>query len=409
MKQILEGVIVLDLTRFFSGPQCTLFLAGMGAEVIKIDDPKGGDPIAFAPPYDGPEGISFDRKTPQDMGLAYLKRQRGKKSVTLDLKSRDGLAIFFEMVKKADVVVENFRAGVATRLGIDYPALSAANPKIIYCALTGYGSTGPSKDDKAYDLMVQAAVGLMSMTGQPGEPPVKTASALSDAISGVFAANGIVAALLHRERTGEGQAIDVAMADCLFSLIFDEPIDCYETLDLAPRQGNRIMRFSPFNIFRAKDGWVAIGAATHGEWLALLDAMGRADLKDDKGMMDIGWRIVNNDAVDAVVTQWTAQKSKDEVVEALARASVACSPVRSTAEVMRWEQLLEREMIVRLVNPLTGKASSASAPGFPIKFSRTPASYTPAPAPGAHSEEIFARFANLTPADIERHRSNGVI
>lgn len=409
MKKILDGVVVLDLTRFFSGPQCTLFLAGMGAEVIKVDDPRGGDPTAFAPPYDGPGGIAFDRKTPQDMGLAYLKRQRGKKSVTLDLKSAAGRAIFFEMVKKADVVVENFRAGVATRLGIDYAALSAVNPKIIYCALTGYGSTGPSKDDKAYDLMVQAAVGLMSMTGQPGEPPVKTASALSDAISGVFAAHGVVAALLHRERTGEGQAIDVAMTDCLFALLFDEPIDCYEQLNLAPRQGNRIMRFSPFNIFPAKDGWVAIGAATHNEWLALLDAMGRADLKDDKGMMDIGWRIVNNDAVDAVVTEWTTQRTKGEIVAALGRASVACSPVRSTADVMQWEQLLERQMIVPLVNPLTGKASTASGPGFPIKFSRTPAGYGPAPVPGAHSDEIFARFANLTPEEIARHRGNGVI
>jgi len=233
---------------------------------------------------------------------------------------------------------------------------------------------------------------------------------LSDAIAGTFAANGIVAALFHRERTGEGQAIDVAMSDCLFSLIFDEPIDCYERLDLAPRQGNRIMRFSPFNIFRTTDGWVAIGAATHTEWLALLDAMGRADLKDDPGMMDIGWRIVNNAKVDEAVTRWTERMTKDAVVAALSRASVACSPVRSTADVMEWEQLLAREMIVRLVNPLTGAASVASAPGFPIKFSRTPASYdVPAPIPGAHSDEIFARMANLSAADMNRLKAEGVI
>jgi len=410
MKKILDGMVVLDLTRFFSGPQCTLFLAGMGAEVIKIDDPKGGDPIAFAPPYDGPDGISLQKKSEQDMGLAYLKRARGKKSVTLDLKSAQGLAIFMEMVKKADVVVENFRAGVATRLGVDYPALCAVNPGIVYCALTGYGSTGPAKDDKAYDLMVQAAVGLMSMTGQPGEPPVKTASALSDAISGVFAAHGIVAALLHRERTGEGQAIDVAMADCLFSLIFDEPFDTYERLNLALRQGNRIMRFSPFNIFQARDGWVALGAATHDEWLSLLDAMGRADLKDDPDMMQIGWRIMNNEKVDAVVTQWTSTRTKDEVVAALFRASVACSPVRTADEVMQWPQLLERQMIVPIINPLTGAAAAAAGPGFPIKFSRTPAGYdTPAPLPGAHSEEIFARLANLSPGDVQRLRGDGII
>ncbi|NBS57324.1 MAG: CoA transferase [Betaproteobacteria bacterium] len=410
MKKILDGMVVLDLTRFFSGPQCTLFLAGMGAEVIKIDDPKGGDPIAFAPPFDGPEGISLQKKTDKDMGLAYLKRARGKKSVTLDLKSAEGLAIFMEMVKKADVVVENFRAGVSTRLGVDYPALCAVNPKIIYCALTGYGSTGPAKDDKAYDLMVQAAVGLMSMTGQPGEPPVKTASALSDAISGVFAAHGIVAALLHRERTGEGQAIDVAMADCLFSLIFDEPFDTYERLNLAQRQGNRIMRFSPFNIFQARDGWVALGAATHEEWLSLLDAMGRADLKADPDMMQIGWRIVNNDQVDAVVTQWTSTRTKAEIVEALFAASVACSPVRTADEVMQWPQLLEREMIVRLKNPLTGKDAAASGPGFPIKFSLTPGSYdTPSPLPGAHSEEVFGRLANLSAADVQRLKGSGII
>ena len=200
------------------------------------------------------------------------------------------------------------------------------------------------------------------------------------------------------------------MADCLFALIFDEPVDCYERLNVAARQGNRIMRFSPFNTFQTTDGWVAIGAATDAEWRSLLDAMDRGDIKNDGDMMNIGWRIVNNDAVDAVVTQWTGQKTKDEIVEALGRASVACSPVRSTDEVMRWPQLLEREMIVRLVNPLTGEASAASAPGFPIKFSRTPASYdTPAPVPGAHSEEIFQRFANLSPADVKRHRNKGVI
>lgn len=410
MKKILDGVVVLDLTRFFSGPQSTLFLAGMGAEVIKIDDPRSGDPTAFAPPFDGPHGISFERRSGQDMGLAYLKRARGKKSVMLDLKSERGRGIFLEMVAKADVVVENFSAGVASRLGIDYAALRAVNPAIIYCALTGYGSTGSSKDSKAYDLMVQAAVGLMSMTGHPDEPPVKAASPLSDAISGVFAASGVVAALLHRERTGEGQAIDVSMADCLFSLIFDEPIDCYERLNVAPRQGNRVMRFSPFNVFQTSDGWVAIGAATHGDWLALLEAMGRTELKDDPNMMQIGWRIVNNAAVDGVVTQWTIRRTKDEVVETLALAGVPCSPVRSIDEVMRWSQLLEREMIVPLLNPMTGTAAAASAPGFPIKFSRTPAGYdSPAPLPGAHSEEVLARFANLSAAEVRQLRSDGII
>ena len=410
MKNILDGVIVLDLTRFFSGPQCTLFLAAMGAEVIKIDEPKGGDPTAFTPPFDGPGGVSLERRTPQDMGLNYLKRQRAKKSVTLDLKQEEGRRIFLEMAKKAHVVVENFRPGVAQRLRIGYEVLKAVNPSLVYCALTGYGSTGPAKDDKAYDLMVQAAVGLMALSGAADGPPAKAASALADAISGVFAAHGIVAALLHRERTGEGQAIDVAMSDALFSLLFDEPFDCYDRLGLAERQGNRIMRFSPFNTFRASDGWVTIGAATHEEWLALLSAMGRDDLKADADMMSIGWRIRNNAAVDAVVTQWSERHTKADIVAALATAGVACSPVRSIDEVMGWDQLAAREMIVPLVNPLTGQPAAAAGPGYPIKFSRTPAGYaTPAPLPGAHCEEVFGRLANLSPEDIRRRKADGII
>ncbi len=410
MKKILEGIVVLDLTRFFSGPQCTLLLAGMGAEVIKIDDPRTGDPTAFAPPFDGPQGISFERRSDQDMGLAYLKRARGKKSVTLDLKSIEGRAVFLAMVAKADVVVENFRAGVAERLGIDYPQLCKANPAIIYCALTGYGATGPARDDKAYDLMVQAATGLMSLTGQPGEPPVKTATALSDAIAGVFAAKGVLAALLHRERSGYGQAIDVGMADCLFSLLFDEPIDCYAGLGLAPRQGNRIMRFSPFNVFRANDGWVAIGTATHAEWQALLGVMGRADLNNDADMQNVSWRIANNGVVDAVVSAWTEALTKAQISAALNAAGVAVSPVRSIDEVMQWQQLLEREMIQRLTNPLTGAPAAAQAPGFPIKFSRTPASHDrAAPVPGADSDEVFARLAGLSAARVGELRRDGII
>jgi crotonobetainyl-CoA:carnitine CoA-transferase CaiB-like acyl-CoA transferase len=410
MKKILDGIVVLDLTRFFSGPQATLLLAGMGAEVIKIDDPKTGDPTAFAQPFDGPGGVSFERASDLDMGLAYLKRQRGKKSMTLDLKSARGREIFKELAAKADVVVENFSPGVATRLNIDYAALRRVNPKIIYCAISGYGATGPQKDAKAYDLMIQAAVGIMSMTGHPDGPPVKIASPLSDALAGSFAASGVVAALLHRERTGEGQALDVSMADCLFALIFDEPVDCYEQLKVAARQGNRIMRFSPFNTFETTDGWVAIGAATDAEWRALLDAMGRGDIKDDHDMMNVGWRIVNNDKVDAIVTAWTKQRSKDEVETALAVARVPCSPVRSTAEVLQWPQLIERDMIVPLANPLTGADAAARGPGFPVKFSRTPASYdTPPPLPGAHTAEVLARFANLSDADVRQLKNDGII
>lgn len=385
-------------------------LAAMGAEVIKIDDPKTGDPTAFAPPFDGPRGVAFERASDADMGINYLKRARGKRSITLDLKSTAGREIFLKMAARADVVIENFSAGVATRLGIAYPDLRAVNPRLVYCSINGYGSNGPARATKAYDTMVQAAVGFMSMTGDPAGAPAKAASPLSDAISGSFAAHGVIAALLHRERTGEGQEVEVAMADCLFSLIFDEPIDCYERLGLAPRQGNRIMRFSPFNAYQARDGWVVIGTATNAEWALLLDVMGRADIKRDADMMRVEWRITHNDAVDHVVGQWVGERTKAQVVDALDAAGVPCSPVRSADEVMRWEQLHAREMILPMINPLRGVPAAAAAPGFPIKFSATPANYdTPAPIPGADTEAMLARFLGLDSGEIARLREQGVI
>jgi crotonobetainyl-CoA:carnitine CoA-transferase CaiB-like acyl-CoA transferase len=410
MRKILEGIVVLDLTRFFSGPQATLLLAGMGAEVIKIDDPRTGDPIAFAPPFDGPGGLGFERTDPRDMGLAYLKRQRGKKSMTLNLKADEGRHLLLELAARADVVVENFSAGVADRLGIGYEAVRAVNPAIVYCSISGYGATGPDRDAKAYDTMIQAAVGFMSMTGEPDGPPTKAASPLSDAISGSFAAHGVVAALLHRERTGEGQWVDVSMADCLFSLIFDEPIDAYERLGLEPRQGNRIMRFSPFNAFPAADGWVVIGAATDAEWGTLLDAMGRPELKDDPDLSRVSWRIRNNGHVDALVADWTRGRCKDEIGRVLREAGVPSSPVRSTDEVMRWAQLRERGMIVPLLNPLSGASAAAEGPGFPIRFGATPAGYdAPAPVPGAHTAELLGRFLGLDEAEVRRLRTDGII
>lgn len=410
MSKILENITVLDLTRFFSGPQATLLLSGMGANVIKIDDPKTGDPSAFAPPYAGPNGVAFQKQTDTDMGLAYLKRARGKKSINLDLKSSEGHSIFLQLVKHADVVVDNFSAGVASRLKVDYANLHAVNPSIIYCSLTGYGSTGPDKNLKAYDLMVQAAVGLMSVTGETGSPPVKTGSSISDAISGVYSAMGILGALFHKQRTGQGQEIDVSMADCLFSMIYDEPFDCYEQLGIPQRQGNRIMRFSPFNVYETMDGWLAIGAATNRDWTELLGVIDRKDLLNNPNMMDVGWRIKNNATIDLIISHWAQGETTHSGLEKLNANHIPCSPVRTMQEAIQWEQLQQRKMIAHLVNPLSNATVSASGPGFPIKFSKTPADYdTPSPIPGEHTEALLASLANLSKEELLDLINKGVI
>lgn len=409
-KRILDGVKILDLTRFFSGPQCTLFLAGLGAEVIKIDDPDGGDPTAFSPPFAGPHGVSFERRSRQDMGIAYLKRARAKKSTTLNLKSAEGKELFLRMVRHADVVVENFSAGVADRLGIGYEVLREVNPSVVYCSLTGYGATGPAKHLKAYDLMVQAAAGLMSITGQPGAGPTKAGSPLSDAIAGLFAAFGIVAALNYRQRTGHGQSVDVSMTDCLLSLILDEPLDCYRELGLSFQQGNRIMRFSPFNAYQSADGWVTIGTASNDDWSTLLDIMGRSDLKDDPDIMSVSWRLSNNATVDEIVSKWTSALPTAEIEQQMRSARIPCSPVRTIDDVLAWDQVAARNMAVPLWNPLARATMHVKAASFPLQFGDAEVGYdTPAPIPGAHTEEILREMAGVDAAEFQRLRERKII
>ncbi len=406
----LANIVVLDLTRFFSGPHATLLLAGLGAEVIKIDDPKTGDPAALSPPFAGPKGVSFQRQTEEDMGIPYLKRARGKKSVHLDLKSPEGLAVFHRMVKKADVVIDNFSVGVTRRLGVSYEHLCGVNPKIITCSLTGYGSSGSDQGLKAYDLMIQAATGLMSVTGDEDGPPMKTGSSISDAVAGVHAAMGVVSALLHRERTGQGQAVDVSMADCLFSLLFDEPFDCYDDLGLSQRQGNRIMRFSPFNMYETRDGRVVLGAATVTDWRRLLEVMEREDLLTSAEMMNAGWRIEHNAEIDKIVSEWTQQHTTQAVIDALNAREIPCSPVRTIEEALEWPQLRQRKMISHLWNPLSKSFVRPRAPGFPIKFSEVEEDYgAGAPIPGEHTKNVLAQLAGLSEDEIAELMKAGVV
>ena len=333
------------------------------------------------------------RRTPQDLGIAYLKRGRGKKSVAIDLKSREGHALFLRLAGKADVLVENFRTGVTKRLGIDYPALAKINPRLVYCSITGYGTTGAESGRKAYDLMVQASSGLMSITGEPDGPAQKAGSPLSDGIAGTFALSGILGALYQRTRTGKGQFIDVSMSDCLVSLLLDEPWDCYDDLGLPLRQGNRIMRFSPFNTYPASDGTVALGAATQADWIALLDLMGRSDLKDSPNHMDPGWRISNNGEIDAIVSEWTRGLTIAGIVERCTSRAIACSPIRDIRDLDRWEQLRHRGLLTRATHPDLPESKGPLAAGFPLKFSGGSISVTsPAASHAEHTREVIREW-----------------
>ena len=389
-KGALSGIKVLDLTRYLSGPQTTLFLGALGAEVLKIDDPHQGDPVRNSPPFFGKNGVSMSKASPLDIGIAYLKRARSKKSIELDLKSEDGIKTFMRLAEKADVIVENFRVGVTKRLKIDYEQLKSKNPKIIYCSITGFGATGPDAAKKAFDATIQAASGLMSITGEPDGLPMKIGSSMADTIAGTFAFSGILASLFRREKTGLGEYIDVSMTDCLISLLYDEPWDCFEALGLKKRQGNRIMRFSPFNCYAGKDGTVVLGAASEKDWISILKMIGQADLQYEDKFSSISKRIENNSEIDTIISIWTSTRSVDEIARLCENYEIPCHPVNDIAQIADWKQIADRETLTPLPHPNFTNMKGPLAANFPIKFSGSKVTLdNPAPKPNEHFKEIM--------------------
>jgi len=409
-ERILSGIRVLDLSQFLAGPHTTLLLAGMGAEVIRIDNPKTGDTLSGAPVFYGAEGPSIAKRDESDLGIAFLKRCRGKKSVTLDLKSDEGHALFLRLVETADVLVENFSVGVTERLGIDWPRIEAVNPRVVYCSITGYGATGPDRNRRGYDLTTQAMSGLMSITGQPDGPPTKAGSPLADTIGASFAFSGILGALYHRAMTGAGQLVDVSMVDVLFSLLFDEPLDCYGALGLDFRQGNRIMRFSPMNAYPTRDGWMVIGCGTEAMWRTICDVIGRADLAEHADWSRMSWRVENNAEVDAVITDWTRRCGTTDAVERLSAGGVVTSPVHTIDDLLQWPHLRVRGMIDTVDHPALGSLPGLKAAGFPLKFSAAASGYAGAAAPlGAHNREIFGGLLGLDDTTLDDLAERSII
>ena len=389
-KGALSGIKVLDLTRYLSGPQTTLFLGALGAEVLKIDNPHQGDPVRNSPPFFGKDGVSMSKASPLDIGIAYLKRARSKKSIELDLKSEDGINTFMRLAEKADVIVENFRVGVTKRLKIDYEQLKLKNPKIIYCSITGFGATGPDASKKAFDATVQAASGLMSITGEPDGLPMKIGSSMADTIAGTFAFSGILASLFRREKTGLGEYIDVSMTDCLISLLYDEPWDCFEALGLKKRQGNRIMRFSPFNCYAGKDGTIVLGAASEKDWVSILRMIGQSDLQYEDKFSSISKRIENNSEIDTIISIWTSTRSVDEIARLCENYEIPCHPVNDIAQIANWKQIADREILTPLPHPYFTNMKGPLAANFPIKFSGSKITLdNPAPKPNEHFKEIM--------------------
>ena len=409
IKKHLEGVRVIDLTAWLAGPFLSMQLAAMGAEVIKIERPGIGDPTRVSVPFAGPSGVRFEGKTHEDISLINLKRNRGKKSITLDMKSKRGMEIFRMLVARGDVVLENFAPGTMESFGLDYPALKAINPKIIFCSISGYGQSGPYRDRTAFDLTIQATSGIMAVTGFPDGPPLRCGPWIGDLIPALYGLSGILAALASREKTGRGERIDISMQDCCFSMIMDESLDLLLSRGVPTRQGNRNPRAVPWTIFPTKDGNIAICVYTNDQWKIFLEAIQREDCLRDPRFRNLEDRLKNAQEVEAMVTEWSKNLSTEEALKILREKKIPCDPVLEVKEVLEDPQLKSRGMIQELMHPLSAQTGLKAA-GFPIRFSELPAEYSgPAPFLGQHNEEIYRGLLGFSKEEMEQLDKEGII
>ena len=405
----LEGLVVLDLTRFLAGPYCTLLLGGLGAEVIKIESPDGGEAHRNRAPFAGLQGASMSRQTDDDIGLMVLHRARNKKSVTLNLRKPEGTELFKQLVKKADIVVENFSPGTIDKMGLSCATLQEWNPRIILCSISGFGQEGPRRDWRAYDPIIQAASGINSVTGFPDHPPARCGAAISDTTAPLFAVIGILSAVQMREKTGQGEWVDTSMQDGTFFLLPD--LIEHMAAGMMPKQrGNTHPGGVPFNVYRAKDGYVSICAVSARNWKSLLEALKREDLLDDPRFVNLQKRMEFRDDVDAIVQAWIEQHTVDEAVVYLQQHEVPAGPVLSPAELIKDEHLIERNMVVDVVHPKHGVLPGVKGFGMPIKFMGKSFGFDqPCPEVGQHNEEVYADLLEFDDARLRELKENGVI
>lgn len=395
MSKPLDGLRVIDLTRVLAGPFCTMLLADMGADVVKVENPKGGDDSRAYGPYKN--GIS----------AYYMGLNRSKRSVTLNLKEERGREILKKLVAGADVLVENYKPGTMAKLGLNYEILHEVNPKLIYAASSGFGQYGPYSSKAAYDLIVQGLSGFMSITGFDAAHPTKAGSSIADVFAGVFTAIGILAALEHRRKTGEGQMVDVAMLDCMIATL-ENAVAFYDCTGKSPEPiGNVHRSICPFATFPTADGQVNICAGNDDLWARLCKVLGMEEYISDERFIDNISRLHNFKELFPIMSEYTTKKTTDEWTQALEAVKVPCGAIMDMEHVFTDPQVKAREMIVELMHPEAGRLL---VPGVPIKFSETPASIqSPAPALGEHNAEVFGGELGLGSEELERLKADGVI
>lgn len=391
----MDGIRIIDLTTAYSGPFCTMNLADHGAEVIKVEFPRTGEQSRTWGPFKNGKSGYFN----------FLNRN--KKGITLNLKHEKGKQILTELIRHADVLVENFKVGTLEKLGLGYDVLKAVNPKLIYASISGFGLTGGYCRRPCYDIVAQAMSGIMTITGFPGNPPTKVGPSIGDNYSGTYLALGIMLALFHREKTGQGQKVDVSMVDTLFSVLENAVITNTLTGEVPGQIGNADPSIAPFDVFKAKDGYLAIGVGTSLQWERLCQVMNREDLIHDERYNTNQKRVENYEPdLRSIVSEWVGGFSRQEMEELLAEAGICVGPVLNVGEAVNHPQIRARDMVVELDTPELGRIA---IPGVPVKLSATPGKVTKAaPTIGEDNEEILLRLG-YSPEERETLRREGVI
>ncbi|GFE75010.1 CaiB/BaiF CoA-transferase family protein [Novosphingobium sp. TCA1] len=405
----LEGLRVIDLTRALAGPYATLLLAGLGAEVIKIEDPRGGDLARENSPYVGRDGIGVERRHEDDVSVSHLTRARGKYGVALDFKKPGSQEVFRDLVRSADIVVENFTAGTADRLGIGYEVARAENPGVIYCSLSGFGAT--AADGKAMDIIIQALSGAMFASGGHDEPPVRIGIPIADMLAPVFAVIGILSALEQRHRTGSGQHIDVSMLGALTSFVAIENWSAMAAAGMQARTGLTVQRLSPFGVFECADGYVAVVAVHEKLAQGLFRAMGQPQLSADPRFANRDSRVANAAVLEAMINAWSRTLSKAEVVALLEAEGVPVAPVRHPEDALVDPRVVARAETMEVHHPDYDTHIDLRTAGIPIVFSgaRTGFDDVLPVRVGEHAETILAGHLGYSAEKIADLRAAGVI
>lgn len=375
----LAGMRVLELTQIMSGPTCGQLLADMGADVIKVEKMPGGD-----------DARGYRDPAVNGVSAPFMMMNRNKRGIAIDLKHEDGKAILLRMVEQADVLVENFRGGTLDKLGLGYEVLQTHNPGLIYCAISGYGRTGPYADKGGFDLIAQGFAGLMSITGEPGRPPAKTGNAVSDMNAGILGALGIVAAYVHELKTGEGQIVDTSLSDAALQQLYWHAAIFFATGQSSKPTGSAHVLTAPYQAFEASDGWINIGGANQTNWERIAEVLGHPEWREDPRFKTNRDRMAHLDELVALMNAVLRTRTRAHWQAAFDAAGVPAGPVHTVGEALTHPQTLARGMVVALEHPQAGKTLAL---GCPVHFSATPAQITrPAPMLGQHTRELMKEF-----------------